>query len=264
VTEPGRPPLLEVRGLGRRFGGLEAVRDVSFQVPRGQTLGVIGPNGAGKSTFVNLVTGHLRPTSGTVLVDGHDITGAKPWTVARHGVARTFQIAKPFRGMTVRENVAVGVLYGPGRTDSKRRALADADALLERVGLADRARATPGELAVADARRLELAKALALKPKLLLLDEVMAGLRTAEIEPSLALIGELKAEGMTIVVVEHVMKAIVAVSDHVLVLNQGSVLTSGPPREVLSDQRVIEAYLGHRYARRHREAGQRDTGGDEG
>lgn len=262
MSDDTAAPVLEVRGLGIRFGGLHAVRDVSFEVPRGQTLGVIGPNGAGKSTFVNLVTGHLRPTTGRVLIDGEDLTGAKPWTVARHGVARTFQIAKPFRGMTVRENVAVGVMYGPGRTETRRRALATADELLERVGLADRSGATPGELAVADARRLELAKSLALRPKLLLLDEVMAGLRAAEIEPSLELIGELKREGMTIIVVEHVMKAIVAVSDHVLVLNQGTVLTSGPPREVLSDQRVIEAYLGHRYARRHREAAQ--DGKDEG
>ena len=248
-------PVLEVRGLGRRFGGLEAVRDVSFSVPRGRTLGVIGPNGAGKSTFVNLVTGHLRPSAGRVLIDGRDLTGAKPWTIARHGVARTFQIAKPFRGMTVRENVAVGVLYGRGGAESLRHALAGTDAVLERVGLAGKADATPGELAVADARRLELAKALALRPRLLLLDEVMAGLRPGEIEPSLALIRELKDEGMTILVVEHVMKAIVAVSDHVLVLHQGAVLTSGTPREVLSDERVIEAYLGHRFARRHRATG---------
>ena len=248
-------PVLEVRGLGRRFGGLEAVKDVSFSVPAGQTLGVIGPNGAGKSTFVNLVTGHIKPSTGRVLIDGRDMTGAKPWNIAKHGVARTFQIAKPFRGMTVRENVSVGVLYGPGEAKTRNQALAETDAVLERVGLADRADATPGELAVADARRLELAKALALRPRLLLLDEVMAGLRPGEIEPSLELIGELKAEGMTILVVEHVMKAIVAVSDHVLVLNQGQVLTSGTPHDVLSDERVIEAYLGHRFARRHRAAG---------
>lgn len=247
-------PVLEVNGLGRRFGGLHTVRDVSFTVPPGQTLGVIGPNGAGKSTFVNLVTGHLRPSAGRVLVDGADLTGVKPWTMAHHRVARTFQIAKPFRGMTVRENVALSVMYGPAGIRTLRRALPEADTVLERVGLAARAAATPGELAVADARRLELAKALAMRPRLLLLDEVMAGLRPGEIEPSLALIDELKGEGMTLVVVEHVMKAIVAVSDRVLVLHQGAVLTSGPPREVLADPRVVEAYLGHRYAQRHRES----------
>ncbi|HEY9475473.1 MAG TPA: ABC transporter ATP-binding protein [Mycobacteriales bacterium] len=243
-------PVLETRGLGRRFGGLDAVKDVSLSIPAGQTLGVIGPNGAGKSTFVNLVTGHLRPTSGRVLVDGHDVTGARPWVVARARVARTFQIVKPFRGMTVRENVAIGVLYGPTGTGAMRHALRTADEVLERVGLVGQASRSPGELTVADARRLELAKALALKPRLLLLDEVMAGLRHSEIEPSLELIGQLKAEGMTIVVIEHVMKAILAISDRILVLHQGQVLTSGEPREVLSDSRVIEAYLGQRYAKR--------------
>jgi branched-chain amino acid transport system ATP-binding protein len=243
-------PVLETQHLGRRFGGLDAVSDVSFSVPEGQTLGVIGPNGAGKSTFINLVTGHIRPTSGRVLIDGKDLTGAKPWVVAKARVARTFQIVKPFRGMTVRENVAVGVLHGPEGTSLMSAALAAADDVLERVGLADKGSKSPGELTVADARRLEFAKALALKPRLMLLDEVMAGLRHSEIEPSLELIRTLKAEGMTIIAVEHVMKAILAISDQVLVLHQGQVLTSGEPREVLSDPRVIEAYLGTRYAKR--------------
>ena len=243
-------PVLETQGLGRRFGGLQAVADVSFSVPAGQTLGVIGPNGAGKSTFINLVTGHIKPTAGRVLIDGRDMTGARPWAIAKARVARTFQIVKPFRGMTVRENVAVGVFYGPDGTGVMSQALARADEVLEEVGLAGAAGRAPGELSVADARRLELAKALALRPRLLLLDEVMAGLRHSEIEPSLELICRLKAQGMTIIAVEHVMKAILAISDKVLVLHQGRVLTTGDPREVLSDPRVIEAYLGHRYAKR--------------
>jgi branched-chain amino acid transport system ATP-binding protein len=243
-------PVLETRSLGRRFGGLQAVRDVSFSVPPGQTLGVIGPNGAGKSTFINLVTGHIKPTSGQVLIDGKDMTGAKPWAIAKARVARTFQIVKPFRGMTVRENVAVGVLYGPEGTGVMSHALAQADEVLDEVGLGPLADRPPGELSVADARRLEFAKALALRPRLLLLDEVMAGLRHSEIEPSLELIRKLKARGMTIIAVEHVMKAILAISDQVLVLHQGQVLTSGEPRTVLSDARVIEAYLGSRYAKR--------------
>ncbi|MBL0003604.1 MAG: ATP-binding cassette domain-containing protein [Actinomycetales bacterium] len=243
-------PVLETRGLGIRFGGLKAVDDVSLSVPEGLTLGVIGPNGAGKSTFINLVTGHLKPTSGTVLVDGRDLTGVKPWVIAKARVARTFQIVKPFRGMTVRENVAVGVLYGPDGTGRMSTALKQADEILAEVGIFELGDRPPGELSVADARRLEFAKALALKPRLLLLDEVMAGLRPGEIEPSLQLIRDLKARGMTIIVVEHVMKAILAVSDEVLVLNAGQRLMLGPPREVLSDPQVIEAYLGHKYATR--------------
>jgi branched-chain amino acid transport system ATP-binding protein len=243
-------PVLETRGLGRNFGGLRAVSDVSFSVPEGQVLGVIGPNGAGKSTFINLVTGHIKPSEGRVLIDGKDLTGARPWVIAKAGVARTFQIVKPFRGMSVRENVAVGILYGPQGTNVMSRALKDADEVLEEVGMAGVGDRPPGELSVADARRLEFAKALALRPRLLLLDEVMAGLRHTEIEPSLELIRSLKARGITIIVVEHVMKAILAVSDQVLVLSQGKVLTSGDPQEVLRDPRVIEAYLGHRYAKR--------------
>jgi len=243
-------PVLETRGLGRRFGGLQAVSDVSFSVPAGQVLGVIGPNGAGKSTFINLVTGHTKPTEGRVLIDGKDLTGARPWVIAQAGVARTFQIVKPFRGMSVRENVAVGILYGSNGTNVMSKALKAAEEVLEEVGMAGLGDRPPGELSVADARRLEFAKALALRPRLLLLDEVMAGLRHTEIEPSLELIRKLKARGITIIVVEHVMKAILAVSDQVLVLHQGKVLTSGDPLDVLSDPRVIEAYLGHRYAKR--------------
>ena len=247
-------PVLETRGLGRRFGGLKAVDDVSFSVPEGQVLGVIGPNGAGKSTFINLVTGHIRPTSGQVLIEGRDLTGAKPWSIAHAGVSRTFQIVKPFRGMSVRENVAVGILYGRKGTSRMSQALEQADEVLAEVGMSGLGDRAPGGLSVADARRLEFAKALALRPRLLLLDEVMAGLRHSEIEPSLELIKSLRERGLTIIVVEHVMKAILAISDQVLVLHQGKVLTSGEPRTVLSDPRVIEAYLGQRYVQR-REGG---------
>jgi branched-chain amino acid transport system ATP-binding protein len=247
--------VLETKGLGRRFGGLKAVDDVSFSVPEGEVLGVIGPNGAGKSTFINLVTGHIKPTSGHVLIEGQDMTGAKPWAIAHAGVARTFQIVKPFRGMSVRENVAVGILYGRKGVARMSQALEQADEVLKEVGLGSLGDRAPGGLSVADARRLEFAKALALRPRLLLLDEVMAGLRHSEIEPSLELIKELKSRGLTIIVVEHVMKAILAISDQVLVLHQGKVLTSGDPRTVLSDPRVIEAYLGQRYVQR-RERGE--------
>jgi branched-chain amino acid transport system ATP-binding protein len=166
-------------------------------------------------------------------------------------VARTFQIVKPFRNLTVRENVAIGSMYGPERAGSAKEAIEQADGALDRVGLAEKADLTPGDLSVADARRLELGKALAMRPRLLLLDEVMAGLRPSEIEPALDLIRSLREEGVTVLVVEHVMKAIMAVSDEVLVMHEGSELTRGAPENVVKDERVIEAYLGQRYAERH-------------
>ncbi|HKW71637.1 MAG TPA: ABC transporter ATP-binding protein [Candidatus Dormibacteraeota bacterium] len=242
--------MIEVRDLNKRFGGLWALRDVTFSVAAGEILGVIGPNGAGKSTLINLITGYTRPTSGTITVDGNDITGLRPWVVAHDRVARTFQIVKPFRGLTVRENVAIGAMHGNDRDRSVRDALATADALLELVGISQYANAAPGQLSVADARRLELAKALASRPRLLLIDEVMAGLRRQEIDAAVELIHRLRNIGITIVAVEHVMHAIVSISDRVLVLHHGSILAMGTPRDVLSDSRVIEAYLGHRYARR--------------
>jgi branched-chain amino acid transport system ATP-binding protein len=249
-ASPAAAPILEVRHLSRRFGGVWALRDVSFSVAGGEVLGIIGPNGAGKTTLINLVTGHLRPTSGQVLVGGSDVTRRRPWVIAHDGVARTFQIVKPFRGVTVRENVAIGAMHGNHRDRTVREALTTADQVLELVGIANRANAAPGELSVADARRLELAKALASRPRLLLLDEVMAGLRPQEIESAVSLIHELRAGGITIVAVEHVMRAIVSISDRILVMHHGAILVEGAPDDVLSDPRVIEAYLGHRFAQR--------------
>ena len=232
-------PVLETHELSRRFGGVDAVADLSVTVEEGTVLGVIGPNGAGKSTLINLITGHVKPSHGHVMIDGRDVTGRRPWVVAKERVARTFQIVKPFRNLTVRENVAIGAMYGPERARSTRAAIDQADEALERVGLADRADLSPGELSVADARRLELAKALAMRPRLLLLDEVMAGLRPDEIQPALDLIRSLRDDGVTILVVEHVMKAIMAVSDDVLVMNEGRELTRGAPEDVVKDERVI-------------------------
>ena len=242
--------LLETRSLLVRFGGLEAVSDVSLKVDEGTIVGLIGPNGAGKTTLVNLVSGFVKPTSGSVIVGGHDVTGRKPWDVAKAGVARTFQIGKPFRDMTVRENVAIGSMFGPREANSLKASLSEADRVLDRVGLAAKAEARPGELPIADNKRLELAKALAMKPRLLFLDEVMAGLRHAEIEKAVELIRSLRDDGLTIIVIEHVMKAIMAVSDTVVVLHEGKELASGSPEDMAEDERVIEAYLGQRYAQR--------------
>ena len=243
-------PILEVDHVSKRFGGLWALRDVSFTVSEGRIVGIIGPNGAGKSTLINVVTGHARPTGGRVLIHGRVVTGRRPWAIAHDRVARTFQIVKPVRGLTVRENVAIGAMHGNDRDSGVQDALATADRLLELVGIAHRAHLVPSQLSVADARRLELAKALAVRPRLLLVDEVMAGLRHHEIEAAVELILRLRETGITIVAVEHVMKAIVSISDEVLVLHHGSILAQGAPRQVLSDPRVIEAYLGHRYAAR--------------
>jgi branched-chain amino acid transport system ATP-binding protein len=245
--------VLETQGLSRRFGGLAALQDLSLSVDEGTVLGVIGPNGAGKSTLINLITGQLKPTGGRVKIDGRDLTGARPWVIAKARVARTFQIVKPFRDLTVRENVAIGSMFGPERAGSSKEAISRAGEVLERVGLLDKADEHPGGLPIADARRLELAKALAMRPRLLLLDEVMAGLRPGEIDGALDLIRSLREEGMTILVVEHVMKAILSVSDSVLVMHEGTELMRGAPREIVEDERVIEAYLGKRYARRMRE-----------
>ncbi len=246
-------PLLRARGLSKRFGGLLAVSNVDLDLYPGRLLGVIGPNGAGKSTAINLLTGHIKPSAGQVVVDGHDLTGARPWKVARAGVARTFQIVKPFRGMTVLDNVSVAALFSPqthGRQHTVGAARLAAMETLERVGLAGRAEMAPAELSVADARRLELAKALALKPRVLLLDEVLAGLRPGEIDPALELIDSLRRDGLALMMVEHVIHAISAVADEVLVLHHGEVLTKGDPTAVLSDERVIDAYLGSRFAQR--------------
>jgi branched-chain amino acid transport system ATP-binding protein len=244
-------PTLQTQNLTRRFGALRALSGVSLTVQPGTILGVIGPNGAGKSTLINVITGHLRPTAGTVCLDGVDVTGAPPWRIAHARVARTFQIVKPFRGMTVRENVAISAMYGPARGMPKRAAFELADGVLDRLDLARLAVRSPAELPVGDARRLELARALAARPRLLLLDEVMAGLRDAEIQSMVQLIRSLRdSEGVTVLAVEHVIKAIVAISDEICVLHHGEVLTCGVPQAVLSDSRVVRAYLGTRYTQR--------------
>jgi branched-chain amino acid transport system ATP-binding protein len=243
-------PRMHARGLTKRFGGLLAVSGVDLDLYPGRLLGVIGPNGAGKSTVVNLLTGHVKPSAGTVYVDGREVTGARPWRIAHAGVARTFQIVKPFRGMTVADNVAVAVLFGQRKSQGLAQARDAVAEILHTVGLAGQESRAPTELSTADARRLELAKALALRPQVLLLDEVLAGLRTTEIDPALRLIDSLRAQGLALLMVEHVIHAIAAISDEVIVLHHGEVLTKGRPDAVLSDSRVIEAYLGARYARK--------------
>jgi branched-chain amino acid transport system ATP-binding protein len=240
--------LLEVRHLTRRFGGLVAVDDVSFTLHAGEILGLIGPNGAGKTTLVSLVSGAQRPTSGSIVFDGRGIAGLPAWRRARLGIARTIQVMKPVRGMTVLDNVAVGALYGrrhADRLDAARRAAGEC---LDRVGLGHRARQRADDLGGPDRKRLELAKALATQPRLLLLDEVMAGLNHAEIDEVIGIVRTLRERGITLLVIEHVMKAIQSLCDRVLVLHHGHRIAEGAPAEVLAAPAVVEAYLGRRAA----------------
>ncbi|WP_308282592.1 ABC transporter ATP-binding protein [Pseudonocardia nigra] len=229
-------------GLTKSFKGLRAVDDVSFEVAEGSILGVIGPNGAGKTTMFNLVAGALTPDAGTVHLNGTNITGQPPHRILTAGMARTFQLMRPFYSMSVLENVTVAVLAGGGARRSARTAAAD---LIERVGLGEWRDAASEGLPTAALKRLELARALASRPRVLLLDEVLAGLVPAEREPVMDLLDELRnQDGVTLVFVEHIMAAVMRLSDSVLVLDLGRVLTTGAPREVTRDPRVVEAYLG--------------------
>ena len=236
-------PLLELKGLSKRFGGLVAVNDLSFDVHAGEVVGLLGPNGSGKTTAMNLVSGALPLTAGEVRFDGRTISGLASHQIARLGVARTFQLVRVLGRMHCRDNVAAGLAFRPGGLHG-RAAERAAQQLLERVGLGAQAELPAAELTYIDQKRLELARALALAPRLLLLDEWLAGLNPTELQQGIALIAALRDEGMTVLMVEHVMDAVHALCSRCVVMNTGSRIADGPTREVLSDARVIEAYLG--------------------
>jgi len=241
--------VLEISNVTRRFAGLIAVNNVSFTLNQGEILGVIGPNGAGKTTLVSLISGTLAPSAGDIAFEGRPITKLPAYQRARLGIGRTFQIMRPFPGLSVLDNVAVGALFGHGGGESdldKARELARAQ--LDFVGLARFADQRADELGGPSRKRLELAKALAMQPKVLLCDEVMAGLNLVEIDEVIEVLKRVRERGISILVIEHVIKAIKSLSDRLLVLHHGEKIADGDPDTVLSDARVVEAYLGRRRA----------------
>jgi branched-chain amino acid transport system ATP-binding protein len=239
-------PILKVEGLTKHFGGLAAVNGVSFEIGQGEIVGLIGPNGAGKTTVFNLISGLLDPTGGRIFLDGKEVTSLKPYLKSRLGIGRTFQIVRPFDGMTVLENVMVPVLARhPDTVEARRIALA----VLGEVGLASDASSQPQSLTYSRRKRLEVARALATDPRVLLLDEVLAGLNAVEVAEALPLLRQIRERGVTIFMIEHIMTALMSVSDRVLVLDQGQLIAQGTPAEVTADRKVITAYLGEEAGR---------------
>lgn len=237
--------LLEVSGMTKQFGGLRAVDSLDLSIEKGQIFGLIGPNGAGKSTAFNCIAGAFAPTAGVITFNNEKINGQKPWDLCKKGLARTFQIVKPFASKSVLYNVMVASFV---TTNSRSVAEEKAIKVLESLSFADKKDVLSGNLTIADRKRLEIARALATEPKLLLLDEVMAGLRPAEVDDMVQVLKAIRDQGTTIFVIEHIMRAIMALSDRIVVIQFGKKIAEGTPKEIANNENVIKAYLGEDYA----------------
>jgi len=235
---------LRAAKLSKSFGGLRVLNKIDFEVHQGEILGLIGPNGSGKTTLFNLITGFLKPNSGRILFEDKDISGDQTHLICQMGIARTFQLVKPFPHMTALQNVMVGRMYGRKPARSVREAQAESEVILESTDLGAKKFSFAHSLTLSDRKRLELAKALATRPKLLLIDEMMAGLNLAETEDAIRIIKQIRDSGITLMVVEHVMRAVFEISDRIMVLNAGEKVAEGAPQEIMEDKGVVEAYLG--------------------
>jgi branched-chain amino acid transport system ATP-binding protein len=237
-------PFLQVERLVKSFGGLMALCEVNFEIDQGEILAVIGPNGSGKTTLFNVITGFLKANSGKVTFMGKDVTGLSPHQICRQGIARIFQLVKPFPQLTALQNVMVGRAYGRDPAQNIRKAKEEVVGILNFVGLGNKIEILASQLTMAERKKLELARALATHPQLLMLDELMAGLNLAETETAMDLVNKIRDSGITVIMVEHIMKAVLGISDRIIVLNAGEKIAEGVPKEVVKNQAVIEAYLG--------------------